>query len=98
MIGSGTVLDPRRPEYAPLPDQIGAKTGLIGFTYQASEDGQHALIELVALRREALSKVLEDRSIRAFEKGAARAQDIEAAFQQFEKDFKLSQFEEVSIR
>src|SRR5437016_932515 len=61
MVGSGSPADSRRPAYVPLPAAPGAPTspnGIIGFSYQMSDDGQFALLELVARDRSAFNAVL----------------------------------------
>src|SRR5437588_12153216 len=68
MVGSGTPADPRRPQYAPWPPSR-SRTGIIAFSHQLSDDGQHALTEFVAVDRSAFQPIFNDKSIKAFEKG-----------------------------
>ena len=63
MIGSGTYEDPRRPAYAPTSsqlDQADPGKGILAYTFQASDDGQFALVELVAMDRGAFATILAD--------------------------------------
>jgi hypothetical protein len=63
MIGSGTYEDPRRPAYAPTssqPDQAEPGKGILAYSFQASDDGQFALVEFVAMDREAFARILAD--------------------------------------
>src|ERR1700683_1824305 len=57
MVGSGTWDDPRRPMFAPIPQQTtpGTRTGIIAFNHVESDDGNSALIEIVAANRSELS-------------------------------------------
>ncbi len=98
MTGSGTFSDPRRPLHAPLPSEVGPKTGLMAFTFQPSDDGNFALVEIVAHDRSALAEVLNDRTIQTFEVGQATPAQIEIAFRKYRKDFHFSQFDAVPVR
>src|SRR5690349_7808949 len=68
MVGKGTFSDPRRPLYAPLPSATNptTRTGMLGFTYVLSDDGQSALAEFVARDRSAFKDILNDKTIKAF--------------------------------
>jgi len=49
MIGTGTADDPFRPAYIPAPPPPGtppSTDGIIGFTMQLTDDGQHAIVSL----------------------------------------------------
>lgn len=96
MIGSGTADDPLRPDYIPAPPPPGtppSTDGIIGFTMVLSDDGKHALVQFVAKDRKAFKGLLADTrvDVKVFEKGKAKRQDIETAFQTFKKDFNLDQ-------
>ena len=84
MVGKGTFADPKRPMYAPLPSAINpaSKTGIIGFTYQVSDDGNYALAEFVARDRAAFRQILADTSpeVKSFVRGVHKREDIEAEF------------------
>jgi hypothetical protein len=93
LVGSGTAQDPIRGKYVPTAETAGPTgTGIIAFAVQLSDDGKHAIIELVAVQRAALAPVLADRSILAFEKGVASAATIESAIQPFHKSVSLQNF------
>jgi hypothetical protein len=91
MIGRGTPDDPRRPMYAPLPNSAQTREGIIAFTFQASDDGNFALVEFVARDRAGLQAILADRGVRQdvkiFEKGADNPQAIAAEFRRYKRDF-----------
>ena len=53
MIGSGTVTDPRRPLFASTPWQPNP-SGIDRFSYQPSDDGRYAIVEIVASDKAAL--------------------------------------------
>ena len=78
IVGRGTFDDPRRPMYAPAPGQAqtvkaGDRPGIIEFHFQESDDHKFALVEFVAVDREALKPILTDPSVKSFVKGRDRA-------------------------
>lgn len=90
--------DPRRPDHVPWPpkaEAAAAGRGILAFAYQVSDDGQWALVELVARDRKALEPVLSDRrpSVKVFERGKARAAEIQAEFRKYKRDFELDRFQ-----
>ncbi len=87
--GAGTAADPRRPAYAPVKP---SRTGIIGYTAQISDDGKLALVEFVALNRSVLAPILADRSVKTFEKGKAKKNDIETEFRKHKANFKFENF------
>ncbi len=101
MVGRGTPDDPRRPLFAPLPRPGAApsRDGIIAFSFQTSEDGKLALVELVAPNRAAFAAILADRrlDVKVFEKGKARRDDIEREFRKHKRDFQLDRFPGVSV-
>ena len=92
--GAGTAADPIRPKHAPSPAVALERGGIIAFTFELSDDHQHAIAEFVAVDRASLQSVLADRApgVLVFEKGVARAAAIEAAIRPFRKDFSLLNF------
>ena len=70
MTGAGTAADPRRPLYAPAALTPG-QPGILAYSHQISDDGRYALVEFVALDREAFAPILADRSVKAFFKSDA---------------------------
>ena len=98
MVGSGTAEDPRRPMYVPAPAAPGADaaaqpadSGIIAFAFQESDDGEYALVELVARDPGAFKPILEDRQphVKIFRKGKDKKEDIETEFRKHVKDFDL---------
>lgn len=93
MVGQGTADDPRRPMYAPWPPAPNpGRTGIIGFGFQVSDDGQYALVEFVARDRAAFSEILNDKQLKAFEKGKDKKDDIEKELKKYKKDFDIEHF------
>ncbi len=96
LVGAGTDPDPKRPDHAPLPVP-GARpgtSGIIAYSYQASDDGQSALVEFVARDRSAFQEILADArpNVKVFEKGKDRREAIEQEFRKHKKNFHLDQF------
>ena len=94
LIGKGTVADPKRPMYAPLATEMSdpKRTGIIGYTYQVSDDGKTALVEFVARDRSAFKGILGDITVKAFIKGKDKPKDIEAEFKKYKKTFSFDNF------
>jgi hypothetical protein len=95
LAGAGTQEDPVRPKYAPAPQASGAAgAGIIAFAFELSDDGKHAIAELVAVDRSALAAVLADREpgVLVFEKGTVAGAAIESAVRAYRKDFSLDRF------
>ncbi len=93
--GKGSPEDPIRPKHAPAHQGSGpSRSGIIAFSFQPSDDGKYAIAEFVAVDRKALAGILADHQagVLAFEKGVAKAADIEAAIRPFRKGFSLSNF------
>ena len=57
VVGTGTMKDPKRPQFAPWPP-TGAKSpnGIIAFSHQVSDEGKLALVEFVARDRSAFQQ------------------------------------------
>jgi hypothetical protein len=98
MVGSGTAADPRRPMYVPPAaapradvDAQPADSGIIAFAFQESDDGQYAVVELVARDPGAFKPILEDREprVKIFRKGKDKREDIETEFRKHIKGFDL---------
>jgi hypothetical protein len=98
MTGTGSFEDPVRPMYTPLPSAFKAAaasrthTGILGFTYVLSDDGQHALVEFVAKDRAAFQQILADSTVKSFLKGRDNREDIETEFKKYKKDFDFTHF------
>ena len=91
MIGAGTPADPRRPMFIPA---TGADSGIIGFTYELSDDGKFALVEIVAREQKALQPILQSGrpDVKAFLRGRDRKEDIEQELRRFKRDFDANRF------
>jgi hypothetical protein len=97
MVGTGTLADPKRPLFAPLPPGPTAaldRTGIIAYQFQMSDDGNFALAEFVAVTRAGLAPILTSTnpSVVFFERGLSTRLQIEAAFQQYKKGFSFKNF------
>jgi hypothetical protein len=59
MVGSGAWDDPKRPMFAPVPLQMtpGSRTGITAFHHVESDDGNFALIEIVAANKSELASM-----------------------------------------
>jgi len=107
MVGSGTLSDPVRPAYAPLPAAsaitnpiptgatsngvIPLRQGIIAFSYVTSDDGKLALVEFVAADRGAFKDLLADTTVKAFLKGRDSIDDAVAEFLKHKANFTLDQ-------
>lgn len=96
-VGAGTPDEPRRPAYAPLPLAAGvlpSRDGIVAFSFQESDDGKLALVELVAYSRDAFKDLLADTrpEVKVFIKGKHKREDIEKEFKKYEKDINLDSF------
>ena len=102
MVGKGTPNDPKRPMFVPLPSdrKSGDRSGIITFQFQMSDDGNTALVELVAADRSALNAILSsnDARVKTFERGKAPSAAVEADFRQFKKNFSLDTFRPVRVQ
>ncbi len=100
MIGSGTWDDPKRPMFAPVPHQMtpGSRTGIIAFNHVESDDGNFALIEIVAANRLELSKITAQMTVAAapglqlFDRTTTSASAVQSAFQLLKKGFDITKF------
>jgi hypothetical protein len=89
LTGAGNPGDPKRPLFAPLPEQM-RTSGIYEFTYQLSDDGKHAIVEFAAKDSAVLETILNDpRTVKAFKKGKDKKDDIEKELKKHKKDFKL---------
>lgn len=102
MEGRGTWADPKRPLFMPAPDEIkpGDRSGILAWHFQISDNGQFALVEIVAANQPALAGLTA--RIRAQVSGAqlfdatARSRgEVEQTFKALKKDFDLSRFQVV---
>jgi len=94
MIGKGTPDDPRRPAYTPGPRKKGDTPSLpsiIAFSYVMADDGNHAIVEYVAMDRAAFASILADKSpdVKSFQRGQQKREDIELELKKHKKDLNL---------
>ena len=107
MIGAGTLNDPKRPQVAPIAVEKLSKgnvlngkaatppTGIIAWTFQVSDDGKSALVELVARNSAAFIdiKKLNGVTSQVFSHSSHSKDQIESAFKaQRRKDFDFKKF------
>lgn len=96
--GAGTYADPKRPLFVPSPSQIkaGDRSGVIGWHYELSDNGQLAIVELVYADKAAaagLSSTLKTVPlVSAFQKGKDDSAQIESSCRAVKQGFKLDQF------
>lgn len=89
MIGKGTYLDPRRPVLLPPPQDL-QKAGIDSYSFEVSDDGQHAILELVLAEGSPAQRFISGaRVVKAFEKGKANRASIETELRKFKKNFSL---------
>ena len=99
MIGAGTTEDPRRPMFvpAPTPNEPPSPDGIIAFTFQESDDGRYALVEVVARDRATFKAIFDAQSsrgdVKVFQKGRDKKEDIEKEFRKHKKDFDLDKLQ-----
>lgn len=92
MIGTGTLDDPRRPMFVPSRSERTAKrSGVIGFSMQISDDGNSALVEFIGATPADLKFIVNSTApgVKAFERGVAKKEDIEAEFKKYKATFTL---------
>ena len=66
--------------------------GIIEYHWMPSDDGRYAVVEFVARDRKALAAILKDaRTVKAFEKGKDKKDDIERELKIYRKDFSLEE-------
>ena len=98
LTGSGTVADPRRPEYVPSPGTALSRSGILAWSSQITDDGKMAIVHLVAADRTPLQGVLADArpEIRVFEVGKATRAEIEKEMRKYKADFNLDTLQVVA--
>jgi hypothetical protein len=100
MVGSGTWDDPRRPMFAPIPQQMtpGSRTGIIAFNHVESDDGNSSLIEIVAANRSGLALITAQMNAAAvsglqlFDRSTTSQATVQSAFQLLKKNFDITKF------
>jgi len=95
IIGAGTYADPKRPLFAPGPNEERVPGGIESFEWRPTDDGNFAVVEFVARDRKAFEKVLSDaRVVKAFEKGKDTRENIEKELRKYRKDFSIGAVKE----
>lgn len=94
MTGTGSGKDPKRPQFVPPTSQAANQAGIVAFRYEVSDDGQWALVELVARDRTAFKQLLESRipGLKVFERGKDTQAVIEAEFRRLKVNFRTNEF------
>ena len=102
MVGSGTWDDPMRPMFAPIPQQMtpGTRTGIIAFNQVQSDDGNFALIEIVAVSRQQLALITAQMNtqlstavgFQLFDRSTTSAATVQSAFQALKANFDITKF------
>jgi hypothetical protein len=72
--------------------QITPQNLILGYTWTPSDDGKFALTEIVMRDRSAFPAIMALPGVTAFVKGVNKLADIQAAFQQYKKDFDPTKF------
>ena len=102
MVGSGTWDDPKRPMFAPIAQQVtpGIRTGVIAFNSVTSDDGNFALIEIVAATRPQLALITSQMNaqlaavtgFQLFDRSTTSVATVQTAFQALKQNFDITKF------
>jgi len=93
LVGAGTLLDPKRPKYVPIADnRVASMNGIIAFQQIPTDDKNFAIVEFVAADMNALTPILNDNSLRVFQRGVHSRAVIEQEIKLVRKDFDMTQF------
>lgn len=98
IVGNGSLENPRRPMFAPLPSATSTadRTGIVGFHAAISDDGNSALVEFVAVHPVALAAVraaANQPGVKLFQGSTATsAAQVQTEFQKYRKDFRFDRF------
>lgn len=85
LTGSGTFSDPIRPLLSPAGVELNE---IVSWTWQPSDDGKLAIVELVTRDRAVLRKYADDkRVIKAFERGKDTSRQIETELKVLRRTF-----------
>jgi hypothetical protein len=68
---------------------------ILGYTMQLSDDKQSALVEFIGASPQALVFITQSKApgVKAFERGKATRQEVEAEFRKFRRDFRMEQIQ-----
>lgn len=102
MVGSGTWDDPKRPMFAPIPQQMtaGSRTGILAFNHVESDDGKFALVEIVTADPIQLAQVVGQMNtqlsavagFQLFNRSTTSPAVVQTAFQALKKNFDITKF------
>ena len=102
MIGSGTWDDPKRPMFAPRPQDMtpGSRTGIIAYNHVESDDGNFALVEIVTVDRPHLALITGPitaqlstiAGLQLFDRSTNSQATVQSAFQALKKNFDITKF------
>jgi hypothetical protein len=95
LVGTGKQADPIRPDFVPVHKPGDSyQTGIIAWTEVPSDDGKHAIVEMVARNRSAFQAILTDKrpDVVVFERGKQTQAQMEAGIQAYKKGFTLNTF------
>jgi len=93
LVGAGTLQDPKRPKYLPTPSsKAPSLTGILAFQQIPTDDRNFAVVEFVAADISALSPILNDKSLKVFQRGIHSRALIEQEIKLVRKDFDMTQF------
>ena len=94
IVGKGTMDDPKRPLYAPTPHAVSssARSGILAYHFEVSDNGLFALVEFVVADRSAFKALLADTTVQSFVRGQDNPAAVEAAFKLLKKDFNIKNF------
>ena len=98
LVGAGTLADPKRPQVVPKDvEKLNGKkapSGIIAWTFQVSDDGKSALVELVARDASAFDEIKRGNPqiTQNFSKSTHSKSEVEAAFKAQRKDFDFKKF------
>jgi hypothetical protein len=77
---------------------ISSRPGIISWTMTVTDDGKMAIVQMVAVDRNAFTAILADTrsEVKIFEVGVDKRQAIEAALKKYKKDFTLDSLQAVA--
>src|SRR5581483_5386533 len=90
LTGTGIHDDPIRPEYAPISagsssTLSSSRSGILGWTFQITDDGKMAIVQFVAANHHAFDALLNDKrpNVRVIEAGSQSPTAIASTMQAF---------------
>lgn len=90
VVGKGTYDDVKRPLL--VPDAKAARAaGIQSYSWQPTDDGALAIVEIVFTSQDALRRVTKDaRVVKAFEKGLHKPAEVETEIRKLRRSFALT--------